>query len=237
MKTLAIILTAIALSNLGTLRAADVTGKWKAEFETQIGQLKYVYELKADGTKLTGKAFRDRDGEKMEIEIKEGKIVGDQVSFVEMVKFQEQEIRIDYTGKLAGDEIKFTRKVGDFATTEIVARRDKASAPTVAGKWQADFDTQIGKQKYIYEFKLDGGKLTGKAVGDIAGTKSETEIRDGKANGAEISFVEMVKYQDQEIRVEYKGKIVGDEIKFTRTVAESIKEEMVAKRLKDAGAK
>jgi len=29
--------------------AADVTGKWTAEFDTQIGVQKYTYELKAGG--------------------------------------------------------------------------------------------------------------------------------------------------------------------------------------------
>ncbi len=237
MKTFAIILATLTLGTLGSLRAADVTGKWKAEFDTQIGHLKYTYDLRADGPKLTGKAFRDRNGEKMEIEIKEGKVSGDAVSFVENVKFGDQEIRIEYSGKLSGDEIKFPRKVADFATTEIVAKREKAAPPAVAGRWQAEFDTQVGKQKYIYEFKVNGDKLTGKAIEDIAGTKSESEIKEGKINGAEISFVERVKFQEQEIRVDYQGKIAGDEIKFTRTVAESIREEIVAKRVKEANAK
>jgi hypothetical protein len=107
------------------LHAADVTGKWKSEFDTQIGHLKYTYELKADGEKLSGKAFRELEGTKTTIEIVEGKIKGDEVSFVEPIKVQDQEVRIEYKGKLSGDEIKFTRKVGDFATTEIVAKRDK----------------------------------------------------------------------------------------------------------------
>jgi hypothetical protein len=46
-----------------------------------------------------------------------------------------------------------------------------------------------------------------------------------------------VKFQEQEIPVAYRGRIAGDEIKFTRTVADSITEEVVAKRVKDAGAK
>jgi hypothetical protein len=36
-----------------------------------------------------------------------------------------KEGRIEYTGQLAGDEIKLTRKVGDFATEELVAKRVK----------------------------------------------------------------------------------------------------------------
>jgi hypothetical protein len=113
-------------ATLTAIHAADVTGKWKSEFDTQIGHLKYTYELKADGEKLTGKAFRDSpDGTKSTIELIEGKIKGDEVSFVEPIKFHDQDVRIEYKGKLDGDQIKFTRKVGDFATTEIVAKREK----------------------------------------------------------------------------------------------------------------
>ena len=236
MKNLAIIPTALALVVSVSLCAADVTGRWKSEFDTQIGHLKYIYEFKAEGEKLTGKAIREREGETTETEIKEGKLSGNDISFAELVKFQDQAIRIDYKGRIAGDEIKFTRKVGDFATTEIVAKREK-EAVAIAGQWQAEFDTQVGKQKYIYEFKLDGDKLTGKAIGDIAGEKSATEIKEGKVNGAEISFVETVKFQGQDVRVDYKGKVAGDEIKFTRTVDQTIKEELVAKRVKESNAK
>ena len=56
-------------------------------------------------------------------------------------------------------------------------------------------------------------------------------------NGTEVSFVETVKFQDQEIPVVYRGRIQGDEIRFTRTVADSITEEMVAKRIKEANPK
>jgi hypothetical protein len=34
-------------------------------------------------------------------------------------------LRIEYTGKVSGNEIKFTGKVGDFATKECVAKRVK----------------------------------------------------------------------------------------------------------------
>jgi hypothetical protein len=40
------------------------------------------------------------------------------------------------------------------------------SAADLAGKWKADFDSQIGPQKYAYEFKVDGGKYTCKASYD-----------------------------------------------------------------------
>jgi hypothetical protein len=118
-----------ALGLLGAGRAAGIDGKWTAEFDSQIGQQKYVFELKADGEKLTGKATGERQGQKSETEIKNGKIAKDEVSFSEPLKIQDQEITIEYKGKVAGDELKLHRKVGDLAEYDIVAKRVK---PAVA---------------------------------------------------------------------------------------------------------
>lgn len=118
-------LLALALTLADAAYAAAIDGKWNAEFESQVGQQKYVFELKADGEKLTGKAIADRQGTKTETEIKSGKIVKDEVSFTETLKFQDQEIVIEYKGKLAGDELKLNRKVGEFASYDIVAKRAK----------------------------------------------------------------------------------------------------------------
>ena len=109
--------------------AADVTGTWKAEFDTQIGMQKYTFVLKQDGATLTGKASADINGEKHEAELKEGKIDGDSVSFVEMLNFQGNDLRIVYTGKVLANEIKFTRQVGEFAKEDLVAKREGAATP------------------------------------------------------------------------------------------------------------
>jgi hypothetical protein len=115
----------VALSFAVPVHAADATGKWKAEFDSQVGVQKYTYDLKVEAGKLTGKASFERMGQKGEADLKDGKVHGDEVSFVEMLDFQGNQVSITYTGKLAGDEIKFTRKVGDFATEEFVAKRVK----------------------------------------------------------------------------------------------------------------
>src|ERR1700741_4142156 len=108
-----ITLLALAVASLSAF-AADITGTWKAEFETQRGLQKYTFTLKQEGTSVTGKANVERDGEKREAELREGKVEGDTVTFVEPLKIQDNEINITYTGKITADEIKFTRKVGDF---------------------------------------------------------------------------------------------------------------------------
>jgi hypothetical protein len=105
--------------------AADVAGKWTSEFDSQIGVQKYTFDLKVDGEKVTGKAAFERMGQKGEADLLEGKLVGDQLSFVEMFDAMGSSVRIEYKGTVKGDEIAFTRQVGDFATEQIVARRVK----------------------------------------------------------------------------------------------------------------
>jgi hypothetical protein len=108
-----------------TANAADLAGKWTAEFDTQVGPQKYTFDLKVDGEKVTGKALFERMGQKGEADLLEGKLVGDKVSFVETFDAMGSPVRIEYEGKLKGDEIAFTRKVGEFATEQLVARRAK----------------------------------------------------------------------------------------------------------------
>ena len=121
-----ILCATFALASLGAVRAAELAGKWQAEFDTQVGVQKYTYEFKSDAGKLTGKATFERQDGKGEIELKEVKATKDEVSFVEMLKIQDMEIRVEYTGKFTNDdELKLTRKVGDFATEELVAKRVK----------------------------------------------------------------------------------------------------------------
>ncbi len=110
------------------VRAADVTGMWTAELDTQIGVQKYTYTLKQDGDRVTGKANSEISGEKREVELREGKLDADTITFVEVFDFQGTELRIAYKGKVSGDEIKFTRNVGEFATEAFVARRGGSSA-------------------------------------------------------------------------------------------------------------
>lgn len=230
------ILAFLTIAAAASARAAEITGRWLSEFESPIGHLKYIYDLKADGGQLAGKAIRESDGQKTETEIKEGKVATNELSFVEPLQFNDQEVRIEYKGTITGDEIKFVRKVGDFATMDIVAKRETASVADVSGAWHAEFDTQIGPQKYTFTFKQDGDKLAGKAEAEIAGEKYATAITEGTLAGDAIRFVEPLKFQEMDLHIEYKGKISGDEMKLTRQVGDVATEELVARRVKTSGS-
>jgi enterochelin esterase-like enzyme len=112
--------------------AADITGKWNAEFDTQVGLQKYIFTFTQDGDKIAGKAVSDIGGEKKEVELQEVKLDGDAISFVEILPFQGTDLRISYNGKISGDEIKFMRNVADFAIEELVAKRQVAETQPAA---------------------------------------------------------------------------------------------------------
>jgi enterochelin esterase-like enzyme len=130
-----ITLLALAVLSISAL-AADVTGIWKADFDTQRGLQKYTFTLKQDGVSVTGKASVERDGEKREADLKEGRGAGDTVSFVEPLSVQGNELRITYTGKISGDQIKFTRQVGNLGSSEATAKRETTGAPAQASAIQ-----------------------------------------------------------------------------------------------------
>jgi hypothetical protein len=98
------------------------------------------------------------------------------------------------------------------------------------GVWTASIETQLGVQNYTFTFKIDGEKLTGRAKSAFA--NADTEITEGVVKGEDISFVENLVYEGMPLRITYKGKISGDEIKFTRNVADIADEPFVAKRSK-----
>lgn len=97
--------------------AADVTGKWQAEFTTPDGtQRTATFNLKADGAGVTGTVAGGQD----ETPIKDGKVTGETISFTAERPFG----TFTYTGKIAGDEIKFTVQFNDNSF-EMVAKRAK----------------------------------------------------------------------------------------------------------------
>ena len=110
-----------ALASVGAM-AADFNGKWTANVETPMGTQAITFNFHVDGAKLTGTVSTPRG----ESDITEGKVDADSLSFAQVVKFNDDEFRITYTGKSDGaDSIKFSRQMGDRPATEFSAIRAK----------------------------------------------------------------------------------------------------------------
>lgn len=127
MKTQLLLFSLLAVPFIGF--AADLSGTWKSEFDSQIGRQKYTYTLKQEGDKLAGKANSEVNDQKHEAQLSDGKVEGDKVSFVEMLNFNGNDIRIAYSGTVASNEMKLTREVGTFAKEDIILKRDSVEQP------------------------------------------------------------------------------------------------------------
>jgi len=120
--------------------------------------------------------------------------------------------------------------IGLSAAVAVAPTVAIAAAPTadISGTWTTSFDSQVGQQTYTYTIAVADGKVTGHAKsnlgeGDIAGT----------VDGATVTWVENLKYQDMVLAITYTGQIVSpDEIHFKRDVAGQGGEEFTAKRQK-----
>lgn len=86
-----------------TAAAADISGTWKATAETPNGTIERTFNFKVDGTKLTGETTSQMMGKSV---INDGKVDGDSLSFSINVKFQDNEMKLNYQGKVKGDEMK-----------------------------------------------------------------------------------------------------------------------------------
>jgi hypothetical protein len=90
-----------------TALAADVTGKWVAQVPGRDGQTRETtFNFKAEGDKLTGtmSGFRGQ-----ELQITDGKINGDEISFSVVIEFQGEKRTMHYTGKVSGNELRLKR--------------------------------------------------------------------------------------------------------------------------------
>jgi hypothetical protein len=92
-----------------------------------------------------------------------------------------------------------------------------AVAADINGKWTYEMTTPNGdKREGTFNFKADGDKLTG----TVAGMRGETPISDGKIDGDNISFVVVRNFNGEERKMQYKGTIVGNELKLNVSFGE-----------------
>jgi len=127
MKTRFLGILALLIATALPAAAADLLGRWTAEFDSPIGVQKYVYEFNKSGDALAGQATYEHSMGKGTVPLKNLKVEGDKVSFDEPLTINGEEITINYSGTLAGDELKLTRVVGNFGTEQLTAKRAGAT--------------------------------------------------------------------------------------------------------------
>jgi hypothetical protein len=129
MRKLGITALFLALGSMAAL-AADFNGKWNAQVQGRNGMQTLVFDLHVDGATVTGKITTPRG----DVDISNGKIDGDNISFDQVLNMNGNSMTINYKGTASGDTINFTRTFGggDRPPVQFVAKRGDAPPPAAA---------------------------------------------------------------------------------------------------------
>jgi hypothetical protein len=96
---------------------------------------------------------------------------------------------------------------------------------TVAGEWDAVFNTPGGPQPLKLIFKVDGEKLTGTAKrsrGDVS--------LSGTIKGEDIAFSYTIDYKGNPVTLTFSGKVKGDAMSGSVSFNDSAGDDWSAKR-------
>jgi len=107
----------LALTTFFTF-AADIDGTWTGESGARGTQ---TLTLKADGSTLTGKMSTALG----QLPIANGKIDGAKVSWVVNIEFNGNSFTQNFSGTLAGDELKMTVEGSRGGPREVIYKRAK----------------------------------------------------------------------------------------------------------------
>jgi hypothetical protein len=86
-------------------------------------------------------------------------------------------------------------------------------AADISGKWTAEVQGRQGAMTTTFVFKAEGEKLTG----TVSGRGGDIAISDGTIKGDDLAFDVTMNFNGNEMKMAYKGKVAGDEIKMTRS--------------------
>jgi hypothetical protein len=199
-----IVLLALVVASSSFAAAPDVSGKWKWKYERSNEEpIDVILNLKQEDAKLSGTVTAaDR-----EMKVQEGKISGDgQVTFFVNLERDSGPLKIEFKGKAEGDKIVgksgYTRDDGEKRESEWIAKREQKRDLT--GKWNSIFKRQDGTpMETTLQLKQSAEKLTGtQSFND-----NESEIRDGKVQGDEVTFRIVRERDGRTVTSKYKGKI------------------------------
>ena len=113
-----------------------------------------------------------------------------------------------------------------FALVFVLAFTISVSAQkSIAGEWDATFNTPGGPQPLTLIFKVDGEKITGTAKrsrGDVAIA--------GTIKGDDISFAYSIDYNGNPVTITFTGKVKGDTMGGSVSFNDQAGDEWSAKR-------
>jgi hypothetical protein len=142
--------------------------------------------------------------------MKDIKLEGNQVTFAIEMGFGDRTFRLDFKGKLDGKSLK-GELVSERGTSEVVGKKAEAASPVV-GTWEFTRETSRGTRTSTLKIKED-------MTATYTVRDNELAVTDLKVDGNQISFKVMMRYGDNEVPMEFKGKVDGTTLVAERTTS------------------
>jgi hypothetical protein len=206
----------------GTRFGAAVIGKWELTTETEQGTRESMLTVYPDLT-----ARQEFFGG--ETPVKNFKLEGDQVTYALELGFGDQTFVIDYKLKIQNGTLT-GQSSSERGTNDIKGKKMQEAAPAAAtasgvvGKWEFTRETQQGTRTSTLTIKPD-------MTGTYTMRDNETPVSDLKVSGNDVSFTIVRTFNDQEFKMEFKGKVEGDTLKGA-FITDRGEREAVGKRAK-----
>ncbi|MFM7975798.1 MAG: hypothetical protein ACKO8U_12050 [Pirellula sp.] len=206
----------ILLAQDGTKSNVDPSGTWRWEYDLDGTQFKDLVRLKVGQEnketkerELKGK-YESSSGRKINIE--NGKISGDKVSFEFKVNYQGMDVKLEFEGLVKNDSLSGKVKAStndgsrdlDWSATRSVLADD------VVGKWKLRIDANGNIMEPVLTVTKDGDKLKADYV---LGNDVKIQAKDVKIEKNELTFTIETDFQGAKIKADFMGRTYGDKIK------------------------
>ncbi len=213
----------------GWAAAQEAAGEWDVEMDIGGRQItaKLTITKAADGT-LGGKWV----GARGESVISDVKFENGKLTFKRKLDLQGQEIEMSYAGTIEGDKL-----TGSFSTPQgdIPANGKRAgAAPAIggasplAGEWDVTSESQVGTLKRTLIVKPD-------LTGTYASEEAKWPLRNVKVEGDQVAFSVTVSIDGQDLPLDFKGAVKGDELAGKFSMADQGEVSTVTARRRAAG--
>ena len=151
-----------------------------------------------------------------EIPIKEIKLEGDQVTFNIETGFGDQTFTMEFKGKLDGKTLsgQLTTPNG---TRDLTGKKVEMASAALVGTWELTSESPQGTRTNTLKIKED-------MTGTYTARNNEIPITDLKVEGDQVTFKVNMKFNEQEVTMEFKGKLDGTTLKGQFTTPRGTRE-------------
>ncbi|NQV34623.1 MAG: hypothetical protein HQ515_18160 [Phycisphaeraceae bacterium] len=193
---------------LAAQAAVDPSGTWTREYVWNDAEVEEVLRLDLEGGKVVGTLLRNDESH----DIMDGTFKGDEVSFSVSGDYQGNAWTTNYTGTIAGDEIKGTGvlQFGDESWDFEWMPQRSVQLDDVIGTWKFRIESEDGNVlEPTLKISQDGDTFKG-AYQSMQGY--DLEVKDLRVEKNALKFTLSGEYDGNAFKVDYQGRPYGDKI-------------------------